>query len=94
MRRYLPIFPLSSPVLPTQVLPLHVFEDRYRVLMETLTGAGSTAEMGVVLIERGSEVGGGDVRVGVGTVLHLIESEQLPDGRWVAIFVGSHRFRV
>ena len=94
MSRYLPVFPLGNPVLPTQLLPLHVFEDRYRVLMETLTGIGSTAEMGVVLIERGSEVGGGDVRVAVGTVAHLIESERLPDGRWVAIFAGSHPFRV
>jgi Lon protease-like protein len=88
------MFPLGNAVLPTQVLPMHVFEDRYRVLMETLTGVGSSAEMGVVLIERGSEVGGGDVRVNTGTVVHLIESERLPDGRWVAIFAGSHRFRV
>ena len=94
MSRYLPIFPLGDPVLPTQLLPLHVFEERYRVLMETLTDFGSSAEMGVVLIERGSEVGGGDVRVPVGTVTHLIESERLPDGRWVAIFAGSHPFRI
>lgn len=94
MSRYLPVFPLGSPVMPTQVLPLHVFEPRYRTLMETLTGFGSSAEMGVVLIERGSEVGGGDSRTGVGTVTYLIEHERLPDGRWVAIFAGSHRFRV
>lgn len=94
MSRYLPVFPLGGPVLPTQILPLHVFEDRYRVLMETLTGFGPAAEMGVVLIERGSEIGGGDVRVATGTVTHLIESERLPDGRWVAIFAGSHPFRV
>jgi Lon protease-like protein len=92
--RYLPVFPLGSPVLPTQILPLHVFEDRYRVLMETLTDFGASAEMGVVLIERGSEIGGGDVRVATGTVTHLIESERLPDGRWVAIFAGSHPFVV
>lgn len=94
MSRYLPIFPLGDPVLPTQILPLHVFEDRYRILMETLTGFDVAAEMGVVLIERGSEVGGGDVRLPVGTLTHLIESERLPDGRWVAIFAGSHPFRV
>lgn len=94
MSRYLPMFPLGNPVLPTQLLPLHVFEERYRTLMETLTDFGSSAEMGVVLIERGSEVGGGDVRLPVGTVTHLIESERLPDGRWVAIFAGSHPFRV
>ncbi len=92
--RYLPVFPLGSPLVPTQILPLHVFEDRYRLLMETLTAFGSSAEMGVVMIERGSEVGGGDQRAAVGTVAHLIESERLGDGRWVAIFVGSHRFSV
>jgi Lon protease-like protein len=94
MTRYLPVFPLGNVVMPTEVLPLHVFEDRYRVLMEALTDPASTGELGVVLIERGSEVGGGDVRVDLGTVVHLIEAEQLPDGRWVAVFAGSHRFRV
>jgi Lon protease-like protein len=92
--RYLPVFPLGSVILPTQVLPLHIFEERYRYLMEVLSEPGAPAEMGVVLIERGSEVGGGDVRVTTGTVVHLIEAECLPDGRWVALFAGSHRFRV
>jgi uncharacterized protein len=94
MSRYLPVFPLGTVVLPTQVLPLHVFEPRYRTLMEVLTDPGSSGELGVVLIERGSEVGGGDVRVGTGTVVHLIEAEPLPDGRWLAVFAGSHRFQV
>jgi len=94
MSRYLPVFPLGTVVLPTQVLPLHVFEPRYRVLMDVLTDSGSSGELGVVLIERGSEVGGGDLRVETGTVAHLIEAEPLPDGRWLAVFAGSHRFRV
>jgi uncharacterized protein len=94
MTRYLPVFPLGTVVLPTQVLPLHVFEPRYRALMEVLTDPASSGELGVVLIERGSEVGGGDVRVEAGTVAHLIEAEHLPDGRWLAVFAGSHRFRV
>jgi Lon protease-like protein len=76
------------------MLPLHVFEPRYRELMEVLTGPGSDGQMGVVLIERGSEVGGGEARCRTGTVAHMIEAELLPDGRWVAVFVGSHRFRV
>jgi Lon protease-like protein len=94
MRRYLPVFPLGSVLVPTQLLPLHIFEERYRLLMQTLTEPGAPGEIGVVLIERGSEVGGGDVRVETGTVAHLIEADPLPDGRWVAVFAGSHRFRV
>jgi Lon protease-like protein len=92
--RYLPVFPLGNVVVPTQVVPLHVFEPRYRELMSTLVGMGTPAEMGVVLIERGSEVGGGDQRLSTGTVVRLVEAEELPDGRWLAVFAGSHRFRV
>jgi Lon protease-like protein len=94
MSRYLPIFPLGTVLMPTQIMPLHIFEDRYRLLMETLTAPASPAEIGVVLIERGSEVGGGDVRVDLGTVAHLIDADQFADGRWMAVFAGSHRFRV
>jgi Lon protease-like protein len=92
--RFLPVFPLGVAVLPTQVVPLHIFENRYRALMQVLSQGGSPAELGMVLIERGSEVGGGEVRTPTGTVVHLIEAEELPDGRWVAIFAGSHPFRV
>lgn len=88
------MFPLGNVVMPTQLLPLHIFEDRYRDLMEALTDHGSTGEVGFVLIERGSEVGGGEKRVDTGTVAHLIEAERLDDGRWVAIFAGSHPLRV
>jgi Lon protease-like protein len=94
MSRYLPIFPLGTVLMPTQIMPLHVFEDRYRLLMETLTSPASPGEIGVVLIERGSEVGGGDVRVSLGTLAHLIDADQFADGRWMAVFAGSHRFRV
>jgi Lon protease-like protein len=92
--RHLPIFPLGSVLMPTQLLPLHVFEARYRELMQELVAPGSARELGVVLIERGYEVGGGDQRVGTGTVARLLQAQQLPDGRWVAMFAGASRFRV
>jgi len=47
-----------------------------------------------VLIERGQEVGGGDVRFGVGTVAQIIQTAELPDGRWLLDAVGGQRFRV
>ena len=67
--------------LPRSVLPLHVFEPRYRALVaDCLAGSG---EFGIVLIARGSEVGGGDERVGVGTVARIGDASPLSDGRWV-----------
>jgi Lon protease-like protein len=51
-------------------------------------------EFGVVLIERGSEVGGNDVRTSVGTVARIIETAELDDGRWVLGTVGTRRIRV
>ncbi len=86
------MFPLGAVLFPSAVLPLHVFEPRYRALAEACL-AGEP-EFGVVLIERGSEVGGGDVRFRVGTVARIVEAAQLPDGRYVLATVGTQRFRI
>jgi Lon protease-like protein len=51
-------------------------------------------ELGVVLIERGSEVGGGDVRVDVGTLARIARAEELADGRWALVTFGVSRLRV
>jgi Lon protease-like protein len=48
----------------------------------------------VVLIERGQEVGGGDIRFPVGTVARILQTVELPDGRWLVDAVGTDRFRV
>jgi len=92
MTRRMPMFPLGTVLFPYAVLPLHVFEPRYRALTEhCLAGDGC---FGVVLIERGSEVGGGDTRFAVGTVARIARAGQLPDGRYVLATVGTQRFRV
>jgi Lon protease-like protein len=86
------MFPLGTVLLPFAHLPLHIFEPRYRALVkDVLAGDG---EFGVVLIERGQEVGGGDVRFGVGTVARIMQTAELPDGRWLLEAVGTERFRV
>lgn len=88
----LPMFPLGSVLMPSVFLPLHLFEPRYRQLIrDCLDG---DREFGVVLIERGSEVGGGDVRADVGTVARVLEAHELDDGRWAVGAVGTRRFRV
>lgn len=87
------MFPLGSVLLPSMVLPLHVFEPRYRKMMEVVM-ADSDRSFGVVLIERGHEVGGQDQRSGVGTLARVLETEQSEDGRWGVLSVGVMRIRV
>jgi uncharacterized protein len=87
-----PMFPLGTVLVPGMPLPLHVFEPRYRaMLQDCLAGDRS---FGVVLIERGSEVGGGDVRTLVGTRARIVQAEELPDGRWAVVALGVERIRV
>ncbi|HEX2039929.1 MAG TPA: LON peptidase substrate-binding domain-containing protein [Acidimicrobiales bacterium] len=88
----LPMFPLGTVLFPHAVLPLHVFEERYRTLVADCLETGH--EFGVVLIERGSEVGGGDTRFPVGTVARIREATPLPDGRWILVTYGTRRIRV
>ena len=86
------MFPLSTVLFPGAGLPLHVFEARYRALMaECLAGDG---EFGVVLITRGSEVGGGDQRVDVGTLARIEQAAETEDGRMLVIARGVRRIRV
>jgi Lon protease-like protein len=81
------MFPLSTVLFPHASLPLHVFEPRYRVLMhDCLEG---DRRFGVVLIERGSEVGGGDQRSTLGTQGVITKAAELPDGRWLLVVQGE-----
>jgi uncharacterized protein len=88
-----PMFPLGTVLVPGMVLPLHVFEPRYRRMVDD-SRTHHDGTFGVVLIERGSEVGGGDVRTDVGTLARIERAEELPDGRWILGVVGIHRIRV
>ena len=88
----LPMFPLGNVLLPSTLLSLHIFEDRYRALARHCM-AGDR-RLGVVLIERGSEVGGGDVRFDVGTRAVIADAVELDDGRWIVILAGEDRIRV
>jgi uncharacterized protein len=86
------MFPLGSALVPFQPLPLHVFEPRYRALVHDVLAG--TRSFGVVLIERGSEVGGGDVRFDLGCTAHIARAEETDDGRWGLLCQGRHRIRV
>jgi hypothetical protein len=86
------MFPLSIVLFPGGVLPLHVFEPRYRQM--TLDCLAAEREFGVVLISRGSEVGGGDQRVSIGTLARIERAGELPDGRWLLMTSGMRRLAV
>ena len=90
--RELAIFPLGSVLLPGMPLPLRVFEPRYIAMLSSVLGE-TEREFGVVLIERGSEVGGGDVRFGVGTVAR-IASVEIAEGSIGLLATGAARFEV
>jgi Lon protease-like protein len=86
------MFPLSTVLFPHALLPLHVFELRYRRLMaDCLADDGS---FGVVLIARGPEVGGGDQREDVGTVARVDRCTELDDGRMMVMARGVSRIAV
>jgi Lon protease-like protein len=89
----LPMFPLGSVLLPGMALPLHIFEPRYRVMMHDLQYSGSQ-DFGVVLIERGSEVGGGETRGQVGCRAVIAQAMEQSDGSWAVVAVGTERIQV
>lgn len=95
--RVIPLFPLSSVLVPGLVLPLHIFEPRYRQLLVDLQEIPEEERgFGVIAIREGHEVGTDGVRAlhAVGTFASLREVTTLPDGRSDIVAVGTHRFRV
>lgn len=87
------MFPLGAVGLPGEVMPLHVFEPRYREMIGVCL-ADEEPRFGVVLIARGREVGGGDVRHDVGTVARIVRVDTTPQGTLAVLAVGSKRIRV
>jgi hypothetical protein len=88
----LALFPLNTVLFPGQVLPLHIFEDRYRLMIRRCLA--EDIPFGVVLIRQGQETGTDSEPHGVGTVARIIESTHLPDGTMNIITVGTERFRI
>lgn len=86
------MFPLGSVLIPGSLLPLHIFEDRYRrMIVDVLDGDG---QFGVTFIDRGHEVGGGEQRTSVGVMATVIEASRFEDGRWAIGALAGRRFRV
>jgi Lon protease-like protein len=87
-----PMFPLGSVLFPAMPLPLRVFEPRYLQMLSDIL-PDEPSEFGVVLIERGQEVGGGERRFSVGTIAQITELDAAEEFV-VLIAEGTHRFDV
>ena len=100
MPQRLPLFPLGSVLFPGLVLPLNVFEPRYRLLVQDLVAGDEDDDavrgFGVVAIKAGHEVGEGNAQAlhEVGCVALLREVTETEDGRYELVTVGASRFRV
>lgn len=86
------MFPLGGVHFPYTVIPLRVFEPRYLQLVDEVRQSGE--RFGVVLIERGFEVGGGDTRFDVGTTAEIIETAELDSEALAVVARGVGRVRI
>jgi ATP-dependent Lon protease len=86
--RELPLFPLPEVVLfPTRPLPLHIFEYRYRIMMNTILE--SDRRFGVLMVDpvKGTVAN-------VGCCAEIVHHQRLPDDRMKMVTLGQQRFRV
>jgi Lon protease-like protein len=88
----LPIFPLNTVLFPGGRLPLHIFEERYKLMINMCID--EHRPFGVCLIREGREAGGAAQPFEVGTSAHIGEVQRLDEGRLNLICTGGERFRI
>lgn len=90
--RIIPLFPLHVVLFPGMMLPLRIFEPRYRLMTQRLIEGDLT--FGVVLIQEGEEVGAPARTYPVGTLAEIVEAKRSADGQYELQTVGLRRFRI
>jgi len=88
----LPIFPLNTVLFPGATMPLHIFEERYKQMINECVD--QQRPFGVILIRSGAEVGGAADPFELGTTAHIQQVERLEDGKMNVICAGGRRFRL
>jgi Lon protease-like protein len=88
----MPLFPLNVVLFPGMVLPLHIFEPRYREMIDRCLE--EEIPFGVVLIEEGKEVGGAAKPHSIGTAARILKADRADDGTVNITCVGMQRFRI
>jgi uncharacterized protein len=91
-QRELPLFPLQTVLFPGMSLPLHIFEERYKLMIGRCVERSQP--FGVVMIRTGEEVGPGATIHSVGTTAHITQVERLPGGRMNIGTLGYKRFKI
>ena len=96
MGTMLPLFPLGAVLYPGMLLPLHIFEERYRQLVRDLLDGAEPRRFGVIAIRKGRETGIDGVHslYEIGCTATLRRVEEREDGRFNIVSVGTRRFRL
>jgi len=96
MTQMLPLFPLGTVLYPGLLLPLHIFEDRYRQLVRDLKAGPEPRRFGVIAIREGRETGvdGVSALYEIGCTATLRRVSERDDGRFDLITIGADRFRL
>jgi Lon protease-like protein len=96
MTETLPLFPLGTVLYPGLLLPLHIFEERYRRLVRDLLDAPEPRRFGVIAIRKGRETGidGISALYEIGCTATLRQVQEHDDGQFGLVTVGTQRFRL
>ncbi len=88
----IPLFPLNTVLFPNMPITLHIFEERYKQMMNQCIA--NSSPFGVVMIRQGSEVGRTAETYQVGCAAHIAQVQPLEDGRMNMVALGKERFRI
>ena len=96
MSETLPLFPLGTVLYPGLLLPLNIFEERYRELVRDLLDGPEPRRFGVIAIRKGRETGvdGISALYPIGCTATVREVAEQDDGRYHLLTVGTQRFRL
>jgi Lon protease-like protein len=90
--KHLPIFPLPLVMLPNEMVPLHIFEDRYRQMLKDVEG--DRRLLGISYFESEGTLIAKPLPGSIGCVAEIRETEMLPDGRSNIVTIGVIRYRL
>jgi Lon protease-like protein len=88
----MPLFPLDVVLFPSMPLPLHIFEERYKEMINRCVR--ESRPFGIVLATGVDDVTGGVQTMDIGCTARIARVERLPDGRMNIEVIGESRFRI